>query len=79
MVADYAHVTIFDAEEMDCLTFWGLEKDAYIYQAQQTEKGKDYLESCWVNSQVQPDREALRELFGIKRKKRKEGEQREEV
>lgn len=79
MVADYAHVSIFEAEDMDCFTFWGLERDAYIYQAQQTEKGKDYLESCWVNSQVQPDRAALRELFGIKGKKRKEGETGEEV
>ena len=30
----------------------------------QSDKGKEYLEDCWLINQTEPDRKALREKFG---------------
>jgi len=41
-----------------------LLRDAYIYKLNQTQKGQEYLEKCWILEQTEPDRKKLRERFG---------------
>lgn len=48
---------------MDTLTFNYLLRDALILRLKETEEGRDYLEKCWLYSQVEPDRAALRKQF----------------
>lgn len=56
-----------DFEQLDNLNtfvFWLYLRDAVVYNASQTEDGRDWLERCWVQQQTEPDRKSLRELFG---------------
>lgn len=44
--------------------YWLLLRDAVIHQLSQTQRGREYLEQCWVLEQTEPDRQGLRESFG---------------
>lgn len=46
---------------MDYLRY---RRDAFIYQMNQTEKGREYLDKAYRLEQTKPDRKALRERFG---------------
>ena len=64
IVRDY---TGYDFERIGSLTvfeFWLYLRDAVIYNCQQTDKGKEYLDQCWAAEQENPNRQALRKLFG---------------
>jgi len=63
IVIDYANVSYFDTLEMDMYTFYSLLKDAFIYNCQNTEKGKEYLENAWILEQKKPSRGELRNHF----------------
>ena len=68
IVRDY---TGYDFGQIDSLTvfeFWLFLRDAVIYSCQQTDEGKKYLEKCWAEEQMEPDRESLRRQFGNKNK-----------
>ncbi len=41
-------------------------REAFIYNMNQTEEGRDYLEKCWLLTQTKPERAKLREKFGKK-------------
>lgn len=41
-----------------------LLRDAIIYTLQGKEKGREYLEKCWILEQTEPDRKALRKRSG---------------
>lgn len=60
-VADYANISILDAEELDIITFFIFLRDAVIFEKSQTEKGREYLYNAWRIDQVQPEREKVRE------------------
>jgi hypothetical protein len=51
-------------ESLTVFEFWLLLRDAVIYNCQQTEEGRDYLERCWAAEQTEPDRKMLRQYFG---------------
>ena len=61
---DYARLDFFEVERLPIDIYFGLQRDAYIFNLQQTESGRDYLEQCWILSQTEPDRGAWREKFG---------------
>lgn len=63
-ITDYAGLDFEQIDNLDIFTYWQLLRDAVIYNAAQTEKGRDWLERCWVAEQKEPDRKTLRELFG---------------
>lgn len=59
--------TGYDFDRMENLTvfeFWLFLRDAVVYNLQQTEDGRKYLEKCWCSEQTKPDRAALRRQFG---------------
>lgn len=64
LVADYINDSFEKALELDCFDFKALFIDAYIYRLKQSEKGRDYLEDCWILRQTQPSKKWLREKFG---------------
>jgi len=51
-------------EDLDAFEYWSLLRDAVIYKYMQTEKGREYLDKCWILEQTKPDRKRLREKFG---------------
>ena len=52
---DYARLDFFEVERLPIDIYFGLQRDAYIFNLQQTESGRDYLEQCWILSQTEPD------------------------
>ncbi len=64
MVMDYARLNLFEIDRLPIDVYFGIQRDAYIYNLQQTEAGREYLEQCWIMSQTEPDRKHLREKFG---------------
>lgn len=39
-------------------------REAYIYNLNQTEDGREYLQNCWRMTQTKPERSKLRDQFG---------------
>jgi hypothetical protein len=63
-VIDYTGCTYIEVMEMDVYTFWGLLHDAVVWALDKTAEGREYLENAWYYEQTEPDRDALREVFG---------------
>ena len=51
---------------MDYVDYLIYKRDAFIYQLNQTEKGREYLDKAYYLEQTKPDRKKLREQFGQK-------------
>ena len=64
LVADYTGLNFLEIEELPIDTYFLLLRDAFIYDRQKTEAGREYLENCWRLEQTEPDRNALRQKFG---------------
>lgn len=64
LVADYTGLNFLEIEELPIDTYFLLLRDAFIYDRQKTEAGREYLENCWRLEQTEPDRKALRKKFG---------------
>jgi len=62
-VSEYTGYSFDRLENLNVFEFWMLLRDAVIYNCQQTEQGRDYLEKCWMADQTEPDRNALRKYF----------------
>lgn len=58
------NISIPDTENLDIFEYWGFLRDAWIYNCNQTESGREYLENAYYYSQEKPDKSALRKLFG---------------
>jgi len=63
VVSAYSGYDLDRIEELEVTEFWLLLRDAVVYNCQQTEEGRDYLEKCWLTDQTEPDRDALRKYF----------------
>jgi hypothetical protein len=64
LVCDYTGFNFAQIERLDVFEYWALLRDAVIYKYMQTEKGREYLERCWILEQTKPDRAKLRKRFG---------------
>jgi hypothetical protein len=60
---DYARLSFFEIEELPIDVYLGLQRDAFIYNLNQTERGREYLENCWIMEQTKPDKAKLRKYF----------------
>ena len=63
-VSDYTGYNFDRIENLNVFEFWLLLHDAVVYNCQQTEQGREYLEKCWLADQTEPDRGALLKYFG---------------
>lgn len=68
-MADYAGVSLFEAEDIDYYTWRVLLRDAVIHALSATDRGREYLDKCWTLEQTAPDRKKLREKIGITQRK----------
>lgn len=66
MVSKYSGLDFNSLTELDCFTFRCLLRDSIIYEMEQTEEGRDYLEKCWTMKQTKPDYSKLKEQFEVK-------------
>lgn len=64
IVRDYTGFDFGQLESLTIFDFWLYLRDAVVFNCQQTEEGRDYLEKCWVAEQTEPDRKMLRHYFG---------------
>ena len=64
VVFEYSGIGFEDQRDLDVFTYWQLLRDAVIYRLDQSKGGREYLQSCWIGEQTEPDRKTLRELFG---------------
>lgn len=64
IIRDYTGFSFAEIENLNFIEYYLYLRDGHIYKLNQTEEGRDYLERCWVSQQTQPDRTALRQLFG---------------
>lgn len=64
VVAKYTNLSILEVQELDYIDYLVLRRDAFIYQMQQTDKGREYLDKAYYLEQTKPDKASLRENFG---------------
>ncbi|MGL5637570.1 MAG: hypothetical protein ACRCX8_01390 [Sarcina sp.] len=62
-LSDYTGLNFKELLELEIDEYKLLLRDAFIYNYNQSEKGREYLETAWILEQSKPDREALRENF----------------
>jgi len=63
-VADYANISILEAEQLPLDLFLLYLRDGFIHYNRQFEAGRAYLEECWYLEQTEPDRNRLRDQYG---------------
>ncbi|ACD52380.1 hypothetical protein HYH38_07965 [Clostridium botulinum] len=63
LISKYTGLNFIQIDELNIIEFWAYLRDSIIYKYNQTEKGQEYLEKCWIMEQKQPDRESLRNRF----------------
>lgn len=68
MVADYINAPLEKVYELDLVDYMLLLRDAVIYGNSGTEKGREYLENCYLRMQREPDRAGLRKAAGKTKK-----------
>lgn len=64
MVSVYSGLNFLQVGELDLVQYLMWRRDAFIYQCNQTESGKEYLDNAWRMEQTKPDRAKLREKLG---------------
>lgn len=64
VVSDYANVSILDTDEMDVFLFWGLLRDAVIFNRAQTDEGRKWLHNAWRLTQTAPEEKKLEDKYG---------------
>lgn len=64
LVISYTGLNYWQVEEMDFDEYLFFVREAYIFNLNQTEDGRKYLENCWRMTQTKSDRSALRDKFG---------------
>lgn len=64
MVATYTGLNMLEIQELDYFDYLQYRRDAFIYNLNQTEKGKEYLDNAYRLEQTEPDKKTLRDQFG---------------
>ena len=65
-VSEYTKLNFSQVEELNVFVFWRYLHDCIVWQGEQTETGREYLENAHIYEQTKPDRKALREIFSEK-------------
>lgn len=64
MVSEYSGLNFLEIGELNLIQYLVWRRDAFIYQCNQTESGREYLDNAWRMEQTEPDRAALRQKLG---------------
>lgn len=54
-MAEYAGISIPEAEKFDVFTFWVLLRDAIIFNRSHTKEGRQWLQNAWRIRQTEPE------------------------
>ncbi len=65
-VSEYSGLSFGEVMDLDILEYWGLLRDAVIYNNSLTEKGREWLRNAWRLNQKEPDRKRLHEKIRTK-------------
>jgi len=60
IVCEYTGYDFDRLEKLGVFEYWLYLRDAVVYNYSQSEEGRDYLDKCWILTQTEPDRKALR-------------------
>lgn len=66
---DHTGLNFLEIDELQLDEYLSLRRDAYIFMLSQTEEGRRHLEQCWIMDQTSPDRGALRDKHGRRRRR----------
>lgn len=66
MVQEYTGINFLELGEVGVFAFWTYLHDAVIWNCNQTEDGRKYLENAYNYKQTKPDIEGLKSLFESK-------------
>jgi len=55
---------LLEVDELSLDDYMLYLRDAFIYNYQQSEQGREYLEKCWTLEQTDMDTSTLKEMFG---------------
>ena len=61
LVSDYIGIPITELDDLDCIDYWILRYDAFIYLYRQSEEGQEALYKAWTLSQTKPEKDKLRQ------------------
>ena len=61
IVSDYTLMSFEQVFEISIFEFFEYLHDAVVWNCEKTEEGRDYLESAYNHSIIEPDRKGLRE------------------
>lgn len=64
IVFEFSGINMAEQMELSIFDFWRLLRDAVIFNASQTDKGREFLDKAWAAEQTEPDRQTLRQIFG---------------
>ncbi len=59
---EYSGLNFHEIDQLLYEEFLLYRRDAYIYRLQQTEKGRKYLQNCFLYEKTEPDRASLWKL-----------------
>lgn len=66
MVQEYTGIDFIDQLELPVFEYWGYVHDAIIWNCNQSENGKQYLENAYNFAQTEADREGLSQLLNTR-------------
>ncbi len=58
---DYCRLSLFEIQELPLDAYLFYQREAFIWNMQQADKGCEYLENAWRLTQTEPDRKAIHE------------------
>lgn len=64
MVQEYTGIDFLRIDEIGIFDYWRFLHDAVVWNCNQSEDGRKYLESAYNYKQDKPDRNGLKELMG---------------
>lgn len=66
IVSEYTGIDFLELEDLEMFDYWRYLHDAIVWNCNQTEEGREYLENAYYYKQDKPDRDGLKELLSIK-------------
>lgn len=66
LVMDYSNLSYYQVLQLPCDMFKLMVKNQYVYNLQQTEQGRQYLEDCKIYNTAEPDIDGLKQAGLIK-------------
>jgi hypothetical protein len=63
LIRDYTGFDFEKIQELNVVEYLFYLRDAFIFEQNKTEAGREYLEKCYLMQQTTPDRQSLRNKF----------------